>query len=243
MTPKTLNTVCALAALFADTFATAAAIFAVIVVPIFSPSTIAVAMSKGIHPAFTITSVKAIVALEDCRTIVSSVPISTKINTEPYPNPAQCCRNESTSGDWFRSGTEFFRKLSPRNSRAKPIMNSPILLFLLFFATKKTKPTAISGIEREAMSTVKPRMEISQAVTVVPMFAPIITPMAFARDSRPAFTKLTTITVVALEDCMTAVIPSPVRTCFRGVDVIEARNDLNLSPAAFWSPSLIRVIP
>ena len=57
--------------------------------------------------------------------------------------------------------------------------------------------------------------------------------MALASESSPAFTKLTTITVVALEDCMTAVIPSPVSTCFSGVDVMEARNDLSLSPAAF----------
>ena len=78
-----MKTVCARAALFAETFATDAAIFAVIVVPIFSPNTIAVAISNGIHPAFTITRVNAIVALDDCRTIVSRVPMSTNISTEP----------------------------------------------------------------------------------------------------------------------------------------------------------------
>ena len=114
---------------------------------------------------------------------------------------------------------------------------------MLFLEMKKTKPTAISGIERVEMSAVNPSMEMSQAVTVVPMFAPIITPIAFARESSPAFTKLTTITVVALEDWIMAVMQSPVSTCLNGVDVIDARNDLNLSPAAFWSPSLMRVIP
>jgi hypothetical protein len=34
----------------------------------------------------------------------------------------------------------------------------------------------------------------------VPIFAPIITPTDCARESRPALTKLTTITVVALDD-------------------------------------------
>ena len=45
-----LNNKCALAALFAETFATIAAIFAVIVVPIFSPNTIAAARLKGNIP-------------------------------------------------------------------------------------------------------------------------------------------------------------------------------------------------
>ena len=39
-----------------------------------------------------------------------------------------------------------------------------------------------------------------QAVIVVPIFAPIITPIAWERVSRPALTNPTTITVVALED-------------------------------------------
>ena len=50
------------------------------------------------------------------------------------------------------------------------------------------------------MSTLKPRAEIIHAVTVVPMFAPIITPIDWESVSKPAFTKLTTITVVAEED-------------------------------------------
>ncbi|MPN60212.1 hypothetical protein SDC9_207937 [bioreactor metagenome] len=50
ITPVTLNTVWANAALFADVLATVAAMFAVIVVPIFSPSTIAAAISNGSQP-------------------------------------------------------------------------------------------------------------------------------------------------------------------------------------------------
>ena len=50
------------------------------------------------------------------------------------------------------------------------------------------------------MSALNPSHETSQAVTVVPMFAPIMTPIAWANVKRPAFTKLTTITVVADDD-------------------------------------------
>ena len=49
----------------AETFAEIAAIFAVMVVPIFSPSTMAAAISKGIHPCVHIINVMATVALDD----------------------------------------------------------------------------------------------------------------------------------------------------------------------------------
>ena len=107
----------------------------------------------------------------------------------------------------------------------------------------KRKPTAISGTDNMDISALKPRREMSHAVTVVPMLAPIMTPTACERDRRLAFTKLTTITVVALEDWIKAVIKSPVSTLLKGLDVIDARMERILSPAAFWSPSLMRVIP
>ena len=65
MTPNTLNIVCDIAALFACVFPTAAAIFAVMVVPIFSPRTIAHAIGNGIHPMLSMISVMAMVADDD----------------------------------------------------------------------------------------------------------------------------------------------------------------------------------
>ena len=64
ITPNTLNTVWARAALFADVLPTAAAMFAVIVVPMFSPRTIAHASWKSISPEVVRSMVMAIVALE-----------------------------------------------------------------------------------------------------------------------------------------------------------------------------------
>ena len=60
------------------------------------------------------------------------------------------------------------------------------------------------------MLKVKPA-DIIHAVSVVPMFAPMMTEMAWARVRRPAFTKLTVITVVAVDDCTAAVMKVPVR--------------------------------
>ena len=82
-------------------------------------------------------------------------------------------------------------------------------------------------------SALKPNRAMIQAVKVVPMLAPIMTLIAWVRVRRPAFTKPTTITVVALEDCMTAVTPIPVTTPFTGLEVIDERNFLRPEPAAF----------
>ena len=68
---------------------------------------------------------------------------------------------------------------------------------------------AKSGRAKAAISTLNPKIEMIQAVTVVPILAPIITLMDSASVSNPAFTKLTTITVVAEEDWIRAVIKLP----------------------------------
>ncbi len=65
MTPNTLKTKWAKAALLAVVLATIAARFAVTVVPMFSPKTMDAAISKLIHPLAHMTNVRAIVAEED----------------------------------------------------------------------------------------------------------------------------------------------------------------------------------
>ena len=75
-----------------------------------------------------------------------------------------------------------------------------MLWYLSFFICIRMKPSKKRGIDRTAISNLKPRIEIIQAVTVVPILAPMITPIACERVSSPALTKLTTSTVVALED-------------------------------------------
>ena len=85
ITPKRLNIVCERAVLFAIVLPTDAAMLAVIVVPMFSPSTMAQAMLKGIHPMLSMMRVIAIVADEDWRIRVRTVPKPRKISTEPNP--------------------------------------------------------------------------------------------------------------------------------------------------------------
>ena len=76
ITPIILNMVCTRAALLAFTLAPIDAKNAVIVVPIFSPKTMAAAVGKVIQPIEAIVMVIAIAALEDCTIIVNKVPIN-----------------------------------------------------------------------------------------------------------------------------------------------------------------------
>ncbi len=83
------------------------------------------------------------------------------------------------------------------------------------------------------MLTSKEKAEIIHVVAVVPTLAPKITAMACARLMRPALTKLTTITVEALELCIRAVIRTPVRTPVTRLRVIMPRMLRRRSPATF----------
>jgi hypothetical protein len=102
---------------------------------------------------------------------------------------------------------------------------------------------ATIGIANSAIENLRPSKDIIQAVAVVPMLAPIITATAPASDNNPAFTKLTTITVVALELWIIVVTKAPVKIPFIGLEVMRARMSLILLPASFWRLSLISFIP
>ena len=84
-TPNTLKIVCDIAARLACVLPIEAAILAVIVVPMFSPNTMAQAMPNGIQPILNMMSVMAMVAEEDWRTRVRIVPKRRNNNTEPNP--------------------------------------------------------------------------------------------------------------------------------------------------------------
>ncbi len=82
-----------------------------------------------------------------------------------------------------------------------------------------------------------------QAVSVVPMLAPMMTEMAWARVSRPALTKLTVITVVADDDCTAQVINIPVTSPVKRLVVMAPRMWRSCEPAIFCKASLITFIP
>ena len=81
-----------------------------------------------------------------------------------------------------------------------------------FFRKLKPLPNAIEGMAIVAIFILKPRIATSQPVTVVPIFAPMMTPIDCSRVIRPAWTKPTSITVVALDDWIAPVTINPVTT-------------------------------
>ena len=68
-------------------------------------------------------------------------------------------------------------------------------------------------------------------------------PIACATFIIPEFTKPTTMTVVAEEDCMIAVTAVPSKTPLIGVLVSLYKISSSFSPAAFLSPSPMRDMP
>ncbi len=95
------------------------------------------------------------------------------------------------------------------------------------------KKIPISAIASGVIFILNPKIEIIQAVTVVPILAPITTPVDSKKVMRPAFTKLTTITVVVDEDWVMAVVVNPVRIPRNLVLVMPFRMDRSLLPATF----------
>ncbi len=75
--------------------------------------------------------------------------------------------------------------------------------------------------------------DTKNAVTVVPMFAPIMIPTAWFKFIKPALTKPTTITVVALLLCITPVTKVPTNTPINLFLVKAANISFILLPAAF----------
>ena len=82
-----------------------------------------------------------------------------------------------------------------------------------------------------------------QLVTVVPILAPMMMPVACRRLIIPAFTKPTTITVVAELLWMIAVTPAPTSTPSKRFEVRISSTRCKRLPANFCRPSAIDSIP
>ena len=92
------------------------------------------------------------------------------------------------------------------------------------------------------MSKLPPRT-IIQAVAVVPILAPMMTEIACESESRPALTKLTVITVVAVDDWMEVVMNAPVSRPVKRLVVMVPRIVRRRLPAIFCRPSLMTFMP
>ena len=103
-------------------------------------------------------------------------------------------------------------------------------------------PTRKAGHTILMMLNEKPA-DMIQAERVVPILAPMMMEMAWARVRRAALTKDTVMTVVAAEDWTATVTSAPVATPVKRLVVIAPSRCRNCGPAIFWSASLITFMP
>ena len=128
---------------------------------------------------------------------------------------------------------------SPMNRTPKPRTTSPIFFTRSFF----TNCVISTPTNRNTGAYADRLKDTSCEVTVVPMLAPMITPAAWYSVIIPALTKLTTMTVVALEDWITAQKRIPTSVPRIRFVVTASRMLRILAPAAFSRPSLICFMP
>jgi hypothetical protein len=222
---------------------TSEARFAVMVVPIFSPSTMEIANGKFTIPLAAKTSVNANAALDDWNNAASAVPIrknkaidKTPLLFIPETNPINQISEE-------KSGIIFRRNSSPKNISDRPMTNSPQYFCELRMRKRSKNPIPKRGNARLVILMFNPMVTKTHAFRVVPIFAPIIIPAASVSERSPAFTKLTIITLTAEDDCMMPVMANPETIALNRLDATEARIDRMRKPDAFCRESLISFIP
>jgi len=190
--PEMLNSRWTHAARFASFLQPKLARIADIVHPMLHPSIINRQIGSPIKPSLARSMMIPTVAELLCRIAVATQPTKNARNgfvRDP--------RALTTAGISFASFRAPEIPEIPINRIPNPKITSPRRLIVRLFFTNITirTPMMTNSGAISARSNA-----ISCPVTVVPMFAPRIIPGACASFIRPEFTKLTTITVVALED-------------------------------------------
>ena len=186
-------------------------------------------------------------AEEDWMIAVSARPASM-----PSTGLVNISRMLVNSGTSARGLTASLIMFMPFISTVKPTRIWPMLCFFSFLVNmmNATPHSAMMGVKELGLSrrrkTLLPSMPVSdriQLVTVVPMFAPMITPAAWLSFMMPELTKPTTMTVVAEDDWMTAVTAAPSSTALRVLLVSFSRMVSSLPPDMRVRPSPMMCMP
>ena len=80
-------------------------------------------------------------------------------------------------------------------------------------------------------------------VTVVPTFAPMMMPSDWCSDMMPAPTRPDVMTIVAVEDWITAVMTRPSRNALKGVPVTRSMTFFSAPEELSFKPSPIMRMP
>jgi len=214
----------------------------VIVVPILLPRRIGIAWLieiRGVPTASVEVAAKVcktpMAADELCTTMVVMAP-----TIRPSTGMSLIWRSRLAKASLFASGfMAALMPFRPTNKTPKAKMIWPReRTFWFLKANIMMKPAATKN---QAYSSIL--AATIQAVMVVPILAPMMTPIAWLSVIRPALTNPTTMTVVADELWMIMVTRAPTMTPRKGVPVSMARIERIFSPAVFCRPSPICCIP
>lgn len=233
-----LNSTCAAAARRAFAVAPAAAMAAVTVVPMLVPMTTAAAPCAVSRPDCAALSASVSAALELCISTVMNTPTSNCISTAPTPLPAGRVTPCATPSKASLSTS------MPMNSRPNPasaVPSAPRRRPAPLMRRATPRPT--SGRASASIFTPKPSTATIQPVIVVPTLAPNTTHSDWEKLSSPALTKPITATVTALDDCTSAVTPSPASRPRQRVRVEAASRRSSAGPAASRSPLVMSSMP
>src|SRR5699024_6378844 len=223
------------AALLAATETPIEASIAVIVVPILSPNRTGKAAFNVMADSAYKPCKIPMVALELCTTNVNIVPI-----TNPKIGLSLILKvNSWKKSNELIGAIPFPINFNPKNNEPKPKIACPTTL--TFWCLKKNNIKLPKAMIGKAYSPIL--KSIINAVTVVPIFAPIITPIACLNVIKPALTKATVNTVVPELLWIKIVTDIPASTPKNGLFVNLSKISRNRSPAAFCKPSPIYLIP
>ena len=205
------------------------AVSAVAHVPMLAPRTTGMAPLRGRSPWLARERTSPMVAAEEDMPALNTAP-------RRRPRPAFADRATSTWRARPLSVTGVMASVMrrmPRNTKPKPRTACPTLL------TSPRRPKKVSP--NPAATSRRARSWILKArictVRVVPISAPRMTPSDCRKVMRPADTKPMTISVVAEEDCSSAVASAPEDTALSRVRVALVSKCRRWPPAARWSPS------
>ena len=178
------------------------------------------------------------------------------VNSAPTRTPRSGLRKAvsrlANSGISARGLTALLMNFMPYISTAKPTKIEPMSLRLGFLdIMMRTEPTMAKIREKfsgfrsfsHTLSVSSPTSESSQAVSVVPMLEPIMTPGVCAMFIRPELTRPTSMTVTAEDDWTATVMPAPRARLFSGLEVMRLRACSSLPPAIRSRPEDMTCIP
>ncbi len=216
---KTLKTTCTLATCFWVLVPTNQIITDVNDVHICDHNIIIIPIGRGISPVLTEVIVIALVALLDCKIIVSSIP--KKIN----PIEGRC-KYADISKTSCKAPILSFIISRPNNNNPNPNKNKAAYLSFLYLEKIKIENHAIVMIGNAitAISSLNHKTAIIQEVIVVQILAPTIAHIALHRVIKFAQTKPNIITVTTVLLCKIAVTKVPEKIPLIGVLVVVRRN-------------------